>query len=690
MLFRVAPEVFQRFPALFIAVVAADGAPNEAPVPAAEAELRAATGEARERLVGTGVNLQDHPFIARWRETFRALGLNPNKYRGSIEALLTRVQKGSEPPSLSPAVDLANAVSLRSWLPAGAHDVDRLSGPLEVRLARGDETFRPIGDPTPETVEPGEVVYADAAEVRTRRWIWRQGDGAKVTADSRRIFFPIDGWLDLNEEETREAAHELAWLLREHLGVRAEVAFVHKDNPEVTVLEGGAPATTAATTAATAATAATGDTAGVDARVVSPFTTRADVDSGDVLPALPRQGRQHYDGDEIDELLGRGVVDVIERANLERRLRAGEKLRVKFGIDPTGPRIHIGRAVPLRKLRHFQRLGHTICLIIGDFTAQLGDASDKTATRRMLSELEVYQNMVTYRQQIERILDGSTVEWSYNNDWLGQLRFKDVIGLSAHFTVAQMLERENFTLRYAEGKPIGLQEFMYPLMQGYDSYAIEADLEIGGTDQLFNLLAGRPIQRGFGKRPQDILTMGMIWGLDGRKMSTSEGNTITIDEPPVDMYGKIMSMGDEQIIPYFEVATKVAWREIGEIARELEGGLNPMAAKKRLAFEVTALYHGEGGARDGQRYFEELHQRQGALSDEDWPEVALSAGPRLIGALFKDAGLTKSNSEARQLVEQGGLEVDGEKVADFAATITPRTGMKLRRGKNKLARLCVL
>jgi len=474
------------------------------------------------------------------------------------------------------------------------------------------------------------------------------------------------------------------------LGVRAEVAFVHKDNPEVTVLEGGAPATTAATTAATAATAATGDTAGVDARVVSPFTTRADVDSGDVLPALPRQGRQHYDGDEIDELLGRGVVDVIERANLERRLRAGEKLRVKFGIDPTGPRIHIGRAVPLRKLRHFQRLGHTICLIIGDFTAQLGDASDKTATRRMLSELEVYQNMVTYRQQIERILDGSTVEWSYNNDWLGQLRFKDVIGLSAHFTVAQMLERENFTLRYAEGKPIGLQEFMYPLMQGYDSYAIEADLEIGGTDQLFNLLAGRPIQRGFGKRPQDILTMGMIWGLDGRKMSTSEGNTITIDEPPVDMYGKIMSMGDEQIIPYFEVATKVAWREIGEIARELEGGLNPMAAKKRLAFEVTALYHGEGGARDGQRYFEELHQRQGALSDEDWPEVALSAGPRLIGALFKDAGLTKSNSEARQLVEQGGLEVDGEKVADFAATITPRTGMKLRRGKNKLARLCVL
>ena len=396
------------------------------------------------------------------------------------------------------------------------------------------------------------------------------------------------------------------------------------------------------------------------------------------------------DGHEIDELLTRGVVDVIVRADVEKRLRAGEKLRVKHGIDPTGPRLHIGRAVPLRKLRQFQEQGHTICLVIGDFTAQLGDASDHSAARRMLSEQEVHANMAGYREQIGRILDVNSVEWSYNSHWLGRLGFKDIIGLAQHFTVAQMLERENFRLRYAEGKPIGLHEFFYPLLQGYDSVALEADLEVGGTDQLFNLLAGRTIQRALGQRPQDVMTMQMIWGLDGRKMSTSEGNTILIDEPPVDMYGKIMSMGDEHIIPYFEAATEVPMGEIQEIARELEGGLNPMVAKKRLAYEITRLYHGVAGAREGQRYFEELHQ-QHVLSDADWPQVELrGAHPRQVGRLFVDAGLAESVSDARRVMQQGGLEIDGRKVTDFAMTVTPYTGMKLRRGKIRLARLRVM
>jgi tyrosyl-tRNA synthetase len=393
---------------------------------------------------------------------------------------------------------------------------------------------------------------------------------------------------------------------------------------------------------------------------------------------------------EIDELLTRGVVDVIVREDVAKRLRAGETLRVKHGIDPTGPRLHIGRAVPLRKLRQFQEQGHTICLVIGDFTAQLGDASDHSAARRMLSEQEVHANMAGYREQIGRILDVDRVEWSYNSHWLGRLGFKDIIGLAQHFTVAQMLERENFRLRYAEGKPIGLHEFFYPLLQGYDSVALRADLEVGGTDQLFNLLAGRTIQRALGQRPQDVMTMQMIWGLDGRKMSTSEGNTILIDEPPVDMYGKIMSMGDAHIIPYFEAATEVPMQEIQDIARELEGGLNPMVAKKRLAYEITRLYHGDAGAREGQRYFEELHQG-GELPDAEWPEVELrGAQARQVGRLFVEAGLAGSNSDARQVVLQGGLEIDGRKVTDFAMTVTPYTGMKLRRGKNRLARLRVI
>ena len=659
MRFRVAPELFECFPDAFIGIVAASGVPNDAPAPAIEAELRAAEAEARERL--SGVELAAHPFIARWREAFKTAGLNPGKYKSSVEALLARVRKGSALPSLAPAVDLANVVSLRYMLPVGAHDVDRLAGDLTVRRAEGGEPFHPIGGGPAETAEPGEIVYADAAEVRTRRWIWRQGDNAKVTSATHTVFFPIDGWLGLNEEGTREATRELARLLREHLGARTAVAFVHAANPEVQVFERGEPV-------------------GAD---------ETDVEAGAPVgaPAVHIAQRE-FDG--IDEALTRGVVDVIVREDIEKRMRAGETLRVKFGIDPTGPRVHIGRAVPLRKLRQFQQLGHTICLVIGDFTAQIGDASDKDAARRMLSEREVYENMKSYKEQMGRILDTDKVEWSYNSDWLGQLRFKDVINLSLNFTVAQMLERENFSLRYAEGKPIGLHEFYYPLMQGYDSYALGADVEIGGTDQLFNLMAGRTIQRSFGQRPQDILTMGLIWGLDGRKMSTSEGNTILIDEPPVDMYGKVMSMGDEHIIPYFEAATEVPPGEVRAIARALAEGENPMQAKKRLAYEITRLYHGDAGAAEGQRYFEQLHQRRDA-GEVEWPEVEIRGdAPRQVGALFKEAGLVSSNSEARNVIAQGGMEIDGQRVTDFSASVTPHTGMRLRRGKNRLAQLRVM
>ena len=658
MRFRVAPEVFERFPDACVGGVVAFDVHNSEPGPAVADALRAAEAEARERLGAD--DLKAHPFIARWREAYRAMGLNPNTYKGSVEALLARVLKGGTLPTLSLAVDLANAVSLRSLLPAGAHDLDRLTGDLQIRVAREGEPFHPIGGGPEETAAAGEIVYADDAEVRTRRWIWRQGDRAKVTPASVNIFFPIDGWLGLNEEDVREAARTLARHVQEQTGARTATLFVHAGNPEVEL-----------TAPENAGQAGQADGHGVGVAAMGQ------------IPA-----REPDEWDEIDDLLTRGVVDVIVRADIEKRLRAGEKLRVKLGIDPTGPRLHLGRAVPLRKLRRFQELGHTVCLVIGDFTAQVGDVSGHTAARRHLTDVEIYQNMATYKEQIGRILDLDRVEWSYNSDWLGQLRLKDVIGLSHLFTVQQMLARENFSLRYAEGKPIGLHEFFYPLMQGYDSYALDADLELGGTDQLFNLMAGREVQRGFLRRPQDVMTMQMIWGLDGRQMSTSEGNTVLLDEPAVAMYGKIMSMGDEHIVTYFEAATGVPIGEVRALARELADGLNPIVAKKRLAYEITRLYHGDAGAADGQRYFEELHQGKGELDDEDWPEAAIAGvHPRQVGALFKEAGLVKSNSEARQMVTQGGLEIDGDKVADFAAVIVPRTGMKLRRGKNTLARL---
>ncbi len=667
MRFRVAPEVFERFPDVYIAVVAATGVVNGSSLPTATAEVRGAETEVRARL--TAGDLVAHPFIARWREAFKTVGSPPSKYKSSVEALLGRVLKGDSLPDLSPVVDLANAVSLRAFVPVGAHDVDKLSGDLMVKVATGDEVFYPVGGER-ELVPAGEIVYADDEAVRTRRWVWRQGEGARVSGESTTVLFPIDGWRGFNDADVEEAAWTLAHLLQAHTGARTALSFLHRNNPEAVVFTNGEP---------------TGEKPGEARERAGQAPSEAKATTS---PPPAVHGAEKTP-DAIDDLLTRGVVDVVVRENLERRLRRGERLRVKLGIDPTGPRLHIGRAVALRKLRQFQDLGHTVCLVIGDFTAQIGDMSDKDSERRVLTEMDIYQNMANYKTQIGTILDERRVEWSYNSDWLGQLRLKEVIQLSRLFTVAQMIERENFSQRFAAGKPISLQEFLYPLMQGFDSYALNADVEIGGTDQLFNLMAGRTVQqRGFARPPQDLITMAMIWGLDGRKMSTSEGNTILIDEPAVDMYGKVMKVGDEHIVPYFEATTVVPMVEVRAIAAALADGLNPITAKKKLAYAITTLYHGDAGALEGQRYFEDLHQKQGELADADWPETTIAgAAPRLVGQLFKDAGLVKSTSEARRIMEQGGLEIDGERVADFSLTVTPINGMKLKRGKNGLARL---
>jgi tyrosyl-tRNA synthetase len=404
-------------------------------------------------------------------------------------------------------------------------------------------------------------------------------------------------------------------------------------------------------------------------------------------PAAPADRWARLAGlDEVGTLLERGTESVVVRAELEARLRRGDKLRVKFGVDPTSPHMHLGHAVVLRKLRAFQRQGHTICLVIGDFTAQIGDASDRTAMRQMLSEETVYQNLATYRKQIGRILDEDRVEWSYNADWLGPLRFKDIVGLAANFTVAQMLERENFTNRYAAGQPIGLQEFLYPLMQGYDSVALKADIELGGTDQLFNLLAGRTLQRAFGQPPQAVMTLTLLLGLDGLKMSKSQGNAVAVEESPPDMYGKLMSIPDQQILPYFELCTDVPLAEISAIAADLAAGANPMQYKKRLAFEVTNLYHSAAQARKAQERFEKVVQ--GRAKPDEIAEVKLEqrAEWRLL-ELLVTLGLAESNSEARRKTVEGAVWIDDTQVNDPASIVPVRNGMEVRVGKRNYRRV---
>ncbi|MDA3815218.1 MAG: tyrosine--tRNA ligase [Patescibacteria group bacterium] len=385
---------------------------------------------------------------------------------------------------------------------------------------------------------------------------------------------------------------------------------------------------------------------------------------------------------KIEELLNRGVEDLIVKEDLEKKMKAGKGLRIKYGIDPTGPKIHIGRASTMRKLKKFQDLGHKIVLIIGDFTGQVGDASDKESERPMLSQDQIKENMRDYLDQISRIFDVSKVEVHYNSEWLGKLDFNDICRLADSFSVAEMIDRENFSKRFKEGKRISLREFMYPLMQGYDSVAIKADIEIGGTDQLFNVLAGRTLQKAAGQEPQNIMTFKLLEGTDGRKMSTSWGNVILISDEPNDMFGKIMSIKDELIEKYFEICTDVPMEEVGELLSD------PRGAKIRLASEIVEIYHGSQEAQKSREHFENVFSKKGV--PEDIEEIEMRIGEKLIDILDRNE-LAKSRSEARQKINQSGVKIDEKPVTNVDYKIKKDIdGAVLKVGKREFRKIQVV
>lgn len=395
-------------------------------------------------------------------------------------------------------------------------------------------------------------------------------------------------------------------------------------------------------------------------------------------------------------LLRRGTAEIISEDELTQKLekakKEGHPLRVKLGLDPTAPDIHLGIAVVLRKLRQFQDLGHEVILIIGDFTATIGDPSGKSKTRPQLSVEEVKRNARTYEKQYCRILDADRTRVVFNSQWLSKMSFADVIQLSAQMTVARILERDDFANRLQAGASIGAHELLYPICQGYDSVALEADIEMGGTDQKFNILMGRDLQRAFGQKPQVTLLMPLLVGLDGHeKMSKSLGNYVGIYEPPDDMYGKLMSISDELMSTYFELATEVPLDEIRKIESDLAyGSLHPRAAKQRLAREIVSIYHNPDDACAAEAEFDRVHrahQIPADLPEVVIPSSALADGKIWIASLIQQAGFAQSSSEGRRLVKQGGVRIDGERIEDASLEIALRSGAILQVGKRRFAKL---
>lgn len=382
--------------------------------------------------------------------------------------------------------------------------------------------------------------------------------------------------------------------------------------------------------------------------------------------------------DMLNNLLTRNVEDLIVRSELEKKLKSKTKLRIKLGIDPTGSRIHIGRAVTLWKLRQFQELGHQITFVAGTFTAQIGDTSDKESERKMLTKEEVTNNFKSYHAQLSKILDMDKVEVFQNGDWFNKMDLEEFFKLTSLFTIQQMTERENFAKRIKSNKPVGLHETLYALLQGYDSVMMKTDLEVGGTDQLFNMLAGRTVQKAYGQVPQSVMTFHILEGMDGRKMSTSWGNCIYIDDEPLEMYGKVMAINDELIPSYFKMATDVPMDVIEQIEKDMAMGANPRDTKASLAREIVARYNGKKAALGAEKDWEKQFR------DGDRPAIitAFNTKKKPILDVVSEA-FDISKSEARRLMSQGGVKVDDQHVKDIETIIEKDCMIQLGKRRYK-------
>ena len=389
-------------------------------------------------------------------------------------------------------------------------------------------------------------------------------------------------------------------------------------------------------------------------------------------------------------LIARGTDEITKIEELEERLKEGRPLRIKVGFDPTAPDLHIGHTVIINKMRQFQDLGHTVIFLIGDFTGMIGDPTGKSATRKALTPEQVRENAETYASQVFQILDRDKTEIRFNSEWLGELGSEGMIRLAAKYTVARMLERDDFKKRFADNQPIAIHEFLYPLAQGYDSVALECDVEMGGTDQLFNLLVGRQLQGQYGQKPQIIITLPLLEGLDGvQKMSKSLGNYVGITEAPEEMFGKLMSISDDLMWRYFDLLSFRSNEELEQLKADVEGGRNPRDVKFLLCEEIIERFHDRASAVAAREAFIARFQ-QGQMPD-DIPEKTLDTGGEGIGlaAALTQCGLTSSNSEAFRMIQQGAVKIDGEKAADKRMRLDAGFSGVLQVGKRKFSKATV-
>jgi len=390
------------------------------------------------------------------------------------------------------------------------------------------------------------------------------------------------------------------------------------------------------------------------------------------------------------KIIERGSAEILTKEELIKKLQLGRPLNIKFGIDPTAPDIHLGHTVPLQKLKQFQDLGHNIQLIVGDYTAMIGDPSGRSETRPMLTTEQIQKNLQSYTTQVYKILSPEKINVLYNSNWLGKFSSTDFLKLASKYTVQQLLQRRDFNKRLNENKPLSVTELLYPLLVGYDSVHLESDIEIGGTDQLFNFMTSRAIQEAYGQAPEVIITLPLLEGIDGaKKMSKSLGNAIGINDEPFNTYGRLMSISDDLMVKYFELISDISIDKLENIKKAIEKGTeNPMEYKQQLAREIVQKYHGLEAALGAEEKFNSIHRQRNLPTEIESVIITYSQFKDLeIIPLIKQSGRVKSNSEARRLIQQGGVKLNGEKINDLNYQVFPQEGAILQIGKNYFRQL---
>jgi len=617
MFFKVDSEVFEKVPNLCIGAVIVEGVDNKNRYEAIDELLsRQISIEKNELLKESAVKKMK--CLELYHQAMKEMNINSSKFLCSIEALLTRLSKKGELPILNTIVNLGNYISLKYKLPVGVHDVNQLKDDLCVRFATQKDTEFLENSLENDELSVGEPVYASSNSIRTRRWIWRQMEAGRVGENATRLLFPIDGFSE-NKEQILKACEELAMLLEENFSCNTRVELLDVEHSAV---------------------------------------------------KLDQLSERELKIENSIKIMLKGVAEhtaISEmRSKLQNADEEGRPLIIKLGLDPSAPDIHLGHSVVLRKIRQLQDLGHKAVIIIGDYTGRIGDPTGKSKTRKQLTEEEVLANAKTYQEQIFKIIDKNKTEVRFNSEWLDKMNFADVITLASKCTVARMLERDDFNNRYTNHLPLSIHEFFYPLMQAYDSVAIKADIELGGTDQTFNILMGRNIQKDYGLKPQLTLFMPLLEGIDGiEKMSKSLGNYVGIDEEPHVIFEKVMKIQDNMIIKYYNLCTDIHPDDIAKIVVRLDNNENPRDIKMELAFEITKLYCGENEAKEAKKRFIDVYQKN--LTPDDVDILILEEGngnleENIIDALLNTAKF-QSKSEIRRLIKQGGVKWNDEKVS---------------------------